>query len=155
MESKLTRRRFLFYGATGAALVAAAYCGGWYWLKVRQGDTEDLVVSVLRRHLKGLPVAEVDMRNFARSLQKRYSKHRRLAMLGMLGPIYERVDIISPLPNTRRSFRRFEDTVVGEFLLSTDFFDTDADTSEQISYFGPYSTYSRICSNPFAVLDEE
>lgn len=155
MTRKINRRRFLLYGAAGAAVLTAAYAGGWWWFKVRTGDTEELVMSVLRRHLKGMPIAEEDMRNFARSLQKRYSEHRRLAMLGMLGPIYERVDIYRLMPESRRSFRRFEDTVVGEFLLATDFFDNDADESEPIAYFGPYNTYSRICANPFARFEEE
>lgn len=155
MPKTFTRRRFLLYGASGAAVLAAAYAGGWWWFKVRNGDTEDLIVSVLRKHLKGMPIDEADMRNFARSLQKRYSAHRRLAMIGMLGPIYERLDIYRLMPETRKSFRRFEDTVVGEFLLSTDFFDNNEDISEPIAYFGPYNTYSRICANPFAQFDEE
>jgi|GEM_PF-1184412 len=152
---KVNRRRFLLYGAAGAAAVGAAYAGGWWWFKVRRGDTEDMIVSILKRHLAGLPVAEEDMRAFARHLQPRFARHRRLAMLGMLGPIYERVDVISWVPGSQPGFRRIEDAVVGEFLLSTDYFDEDADTSEGITYIGPYDAYARICGNPFARLEEE
>ncbi len=143
---RIGRRRFLLWGAAAAGVVGAAYAGGWWWFKVRTGDTEDLIVSVLRRHLGSLPISETDMRRFARKQQKRFAPNHRLAMLGMLGPVYERINIFELLPGSRVSFRRFEDVVVGEFLLSTDFFTREPNSGGALTYLGPYDPYERLRS---------
>ncbi len=151
---KKPTRRILLGGALGAAAVGAAYAGGWYWFKVRTGDTEAMILSVLRRNLRDLEVREEDLRAFALELQERFAEHRRLAMLGMLAPLYEHVDLYDWVPGAQPSFRRFEDTVVGEFLMSTDFFEHGPDSGQPLTYYGPYTPYLRICGNPFAELDE-
>jgi hypothetical protein len=153
-KGRPSRRKLLLGGAAGAAAVVAAYTGGWWWFKVRSGDTEDLVVSVLRRNLRGLAFAEEDMRSFARAVQGRFSSNRRLALLGMLGPLYEHIHVYKLLPRSYQSFRRFEDAVVGDFLLSTDFFEHRPEPEAPLTYHGLHDTYSRICANPFAQLDE-
>ena len=154
-KPKFNRRRLLLYGALAGAGLAAAYAGGWYWVRVRNGDTEDLIVSILRRRLRGLQVAPEDMRDFARALQPRFAQHSRLAMLGMLGPIYERVNVYRFLPYSALSFRRFENQIVQEFLLSSDFFAEGADPARPVQYFGARDPVRRICDNPFAVFDPE
>lgn len=155
MKRTLSRRKLLLFGALGASAAAAAYSGGWYWFKVREGDTEELIVSILRRHLKGIPVEERHFHDYARSVQERYQDQRRLAMLGMLGPLYERVDVIALMPASSVPFRRFEDAVVGEFLMSTDYFRERADEREPLLYFGRYDPYVALCSNPLARFGEE
>lgn len=150
---RFSRRRLLLTGAAGAAAIAAAYSGAWWYYKVRTGDTEDLIVSVLRRHLGAVPIKDSDMLRFARAVQERYAKNRRLAMMGMLGPIYQRVNVYKLLPSSYESFRRFEDAVVGDFLMSTDFFDRTRKAGTRLNYYGLYTSYERICGNPFAVLD--
>jgi hypothetical protein len=154
MGSKLSRRRLFAYSALIGVAATAAYSVGWWWFKVRQGDTEDLIVSVLRRHLRGLPVLEKDMRDFAQALQPRFAEHARLAQLGMFGPLYERFNVIRFVPGSATSFRYFEDLIVGEFLLSTDFFSAEREQDAEVQYFGARDTKRLICNNPFANFDE-
>ena len=152
---KFSRRRLFAYGALAGAAATAAYTTGWWWFKVRTGDTQDLIIAVLRRHLDGLPVAEEDMRAFALALQPRYAQHTRLAQLGMLAPLYQRFNLFRFIPRTAASFRHFEDEVVAEFLFSTDFFDPERDPVEPVNYYGARDAERRICGNPFANFDEE
>jgi hypothetical protein len=155
MTAKLSRRRLLAYCALTGVGACAAYGTGWWWFKVRPGDTEDLIVSVLRRNLAGMAVAEEDMRAFAQEVQPRYSDQPRLAQLGILAPLYERFNVYRHIPRTAFSFRRFEDEVVGEFLFSSNFFDAGRNTADPIEYYGARDPKRRICSNLFANFDPE
>lgn len=47
------------------------------------------------------------------------------------------------------AFRRLEDSVVSDYLLSTDFFANGADEQRAVSYVSFYDPYVRPCSNPF------
>jgi len=152
-ERKLGRRRFLLTGAAAGAALGAAYVGGWWYYRVRTGDTRGLVLSVLHRHLRHLQVEERDLKSFAEAMHERFSSQRRLAWMGMLGGVYEFVNIYNLVPQTRRGFRGFEDAIVSDFLLSTDFFDNGADDSQPLVYRHAHDPYERICANPFASFD--
>lgn len=49
-------------------------------------------------------------------------------------------------------YSQYKSDLIGEFLLSTDFFMNQMDSSKEIKYIGLYSPYKRACSNPFSNL---
>ena len=48
-------------------------------------------------------------------------------------------------------YQDHKNQIIGEFLLSTNFFYQNPDSSQQIRYQGLYDPYLRPCSNPFAI----
>jgi len=151
---RISRRRLFTYGTLLGAWGMGAYTVGWWWFKARKGNTESLILSILHRHLAGLPVAEEDMERFARAIQPRFARRVRLAQLGMLGPLYERFDLIRFIPGSAETFRSFEDLIVSEFLLSSDFFSPHRSEREPIRYFGLRDPSRGVCGNPFARFEE-
>ena len=49
-------------------------------------------------------------------------------------------------------YRHYRSDIIGNFLLSTDFFINKMDESKEISFIGLFDPYTRPCSNPFSNL---
>lgn len=143
------RRKLLLGGALGAGAAAALYSGGWWYFKVREPDPTDIILAVLRKHTARLIVRDEDLVAFAEAIRERHTHSATLAWMGMLGPVYRRLDIFHLTREMRGKMRRFEDEVVGEFLLSTDFFYRGADETRELRYLGVFDPYERQCMNPF------
>lgn len=56
-----------------------------------------------------------------------------------------------PLPY-KYKYKQYRSEIVGDFLLSTDFFLNKMDTDKEVTYIGLYNPYKRPCSNPFSNL---
>jgi len=147
---KLGRRKLLLGGALGAGAAAALYCGGWWYLKVREPDPTDILLAILRKHTARLIVKDEDLVAFVEAIKGRHEHSATLAWMGMLGPIYRHLDVFSLTREMRGKMRLLEDEVVGEFLLSTDFFHRGADEKRELRYLGVFDPYERQCMNPFA-----
>ena len=148
MTTKLSRRKFLFWGIfSGISL----YPGAWWFFKVRKPDPTNLIVAVLRKHLGYLELKEADLVTFAQLFQQKLSK-RMISVsswIGMIAPIYERTELLNLIiPSSK--FRGFEESVVSTFLLSTDFFRKGGGASKEINYLQFYDPYTMPCANPFA-----
>ena len=145
---KNSRRGFLTTLIMGGA---ALYVGGWWCFKVRKGDASDHIKSVLRKRLGYLKLDKDGVDSFSREFQTRTSDKRRFwgSWIGIIAPVYALVDLVKILPKSR-SFEEFEDDIITHYLLSSDFFDSETDTSRTIQYVQFYDTYEMGCANPFA-----
>jgi hypothetical protein len=139
----LSRRKFLALAlAVGAIPLYAFY--SWRW-----GDPTDIIVAILKRRVGYLRVEPGTFNKFA----KDYMLHRKnyAHMLASLSMISLPMQFLSPYHWLKHGngLRRLEDNVVSQYLLSTDFFDNDADEHRVVSYISYYDPYTRLCSNPF------
>jgi hypothetical protein len=144
----MTRRRFLI---SYAALAILAGAGGYgLWLKFQ--PSSGLIVAALRQHLGHLIVSPEDLRRFgADHLQHVGPKDRwAIRLLAPLAPIYSGIRPLLIRASSPR-VQRFEEAVISNFLLGTDFFTSGADESRPIHYIGYPDPYLRPCGrNPLA-----
>jgi hypothetical protein len=143
----MTRRRFVIWLA--AVAVLAAEGGRALWLKLQPATA--LIAAALRRHLGDLVVSPADVRRFAADHARYISPKERFALgvLAPLAPVYVHVETLAKAFAGER-LRRFEEAVVTNFLLGTDFFASGADESRPIRYLGYPDPYVRPCGNPLA-----
>lgn len=137
-----------------ATLVSAAsiYLGSWWVTKVRQEDALDIVMAILQKRLGYLKVDNEDLVAFSEAFQRSLPpKVKVLAgWAGAVEPLYSRTDVLSSFTSTR--FIEFEEYVVSKFLLSTDFFQHNADETRDVKYLGLFP-YELSCANPLARFD--
>lgn len=139
----LSRRKFLALGlAAGVAPLYALYA--WRW-----GDPTEAIVAILKRRVGYLRVEPGTFYDFAKDyVSTKIEYERKLATLSAAAlPLR----FYSPYRWLAQghAFRRLEDSVVSDYLLSTDFFYYDADEQRAISYISFYDPYARPCGNPF------
>jgi hypothetical protein len=140
----ITRRRFLARGMAAAAVVAAGVYGGWKW---RRGDPADIVVAVLKRRVGYLNVDPASFRSFAADYL--LEKKEYLAELRKLSAVSLPLRFFTPYRWMKQgnAVRRLEDTVVGQYLLSTDFFEHGGDELRAVNYVTYYDPYRAPCRN--------
>lgn len=148
------RSRRLFLGS-GLAAGAIVLFGGASWL-FRSND--DLVVSVVRRHLPDTNLSESLIRTFAADFFAYNRQIRKYLMalhgLRIVGPIVFSPSFQSVIPGRQAQLlAEFEREIVTRFLFSTDFFERGARGWEGVTYNGFYDPYLRPCSNPLARFD--
>lgn len=61
-------------------------------------------------------------------------------------------DSLLPSFPYKYKFLQYRSDIVGDFLLSTDFFVNKMDSNKSVKYIGLYDPYVRPCSNPFSNL---
>src|SRR5690606_25766916 len=146
VESKprWARRKFLL----AATAASAALAGGYATVQWFFGDPEDIVLAVLRRRVGYLRVKEQDLLSFAAEYAAWKGRGELLGRLSMIAPPMR---FFTPYPWLKpgHSMRRLEDSIVSQFLLSTDFFSHNADENRDIVYLGFYDPHSAACRNPF------
>ena len=113
---------------------------------------EKIVMKMLVADLDGLKVREEDLHKFiTEASQTNYWKKNAYTWkkksffilyhyLPKIGWPYE------------FKYYQIKARIVGEFLLSTDFFFNKMDRSKPVSYIGIYDPYHRPCQNPFSNL---
>jgi hypothetical protein len=144
----MMNRRRVILGGVGLAGVAGI--GAWglgHWGMERE------IVSVLHRRLSFLKLDEEGVRAFAKdqtaaTFNKKIPTWRRLRyhFLSAGAPSFQRFYRSS---DQRSRVARLEDTLVSNYLLSSDFFANGADESRTINYVAYYDPM-RACQNPFA-----
>ena len=141
---RLSRRTFVLGSTVGLALAGLAVYG-------RKSEGQ-LIRSVLEKHLPGVRIPDSEVERYRRDLYEHASK-RVQQML----PVISNLAIAYPLlglPVVRDMRDKFEQRLVVDFLLSSNFFRESSvrDGSSDIVYSGFHTQYV-ACSNPFAVLD--
>jgi hypothetical protein len=137
------RRLFLKLSAATCALGA-----GYGLLKWFTAEPEDIVIAILKRRVGFLDIEIETFTVFARDYVKSKSQQeRKLTMLSMLSIPAEHISPYSLLPQGN-PVRRLENNVVSQFLLSTDFFQHEANENRKIHYQGFYNPLVTICANP-------
>ena len=110
----------------------------------------NLIVYVLRDKLSYLSLEERDLQVFADAFASDYGTiGYKGHLLALSRPFLSLVDKVRGDEITR-----FEDRVVSEFLLSSDFFRNAADETRPVRYVAYYNPYNLACANPFAVLND-
>lgn len=135
----ISRRKVLL----GGGMLATGYLA-WRW--VRRGP-EDVVVAILERQVGHLDVDRSSFTVFAGDyLESRREYERKLRVLSVGADVLR---YFSPYRwlGMHHPLRRLEDTTVGLYLLSTDFFQNGADEERPIRYLGFYDPYRALCRN--------
>lgn len=138
----LSRRAWLAWILTAGAL------GTFGLVRWRRRDAADLVVAILERRVGFLQVDRESFAVFARDWLAVPSRARRPAQFAVVSGVFRHVNVYDWVP-PGHAFRRFEDAIVSNYLLSTDFFDHGADEARTVTYLGAYDPVSAICRNPF------
>jgi hypothetical protein len=138
------RRTFVI---SGAAVIVA---GGA--LRIALSDKESAVAKILHKRLPYLSLDSAGVAQFAKdAVAHDVIAGTKLRFLDGIGPLYTRFDR-SPGKKQNGDIRRGEERLVGEYLLSSDFFRNGADETRVVRYLGFYDGSKDIsaCSNPFA-----
>lgn len=139
-----SRRAFVRWGLAAAGLTAV----GWAWWR---RDAADLIVAILERRVGYLRVDRETFRTFAQAYLMAHAQHQ--SRLSMAAAVARPLQWIRPDRWGGRigaAFRDLDDSVVGTYLLSTDFFDHNADETRVVSYLEFFSLHTSACRNPFA-----
>ena len=139
-----SRRRVLL----GGALTTLAF-GVYGSYKLVFGDATDIVLAVLKRRVGYLDIDEETYQTFAEEYatwKNREALLKRLSIFAAPMRVFTPYSLLRP----KNSLRRLEDSIVGQFLLSTDFFQNGADETRKLNYMGFYDPAIMACRNPFA-----
>lgn len=144
----MIKRRSFLLGGLGVLGLAAL--GVWGF---GRSALESEIVSILRRRLSFLKLDEEGLHAYAKDqiaalLAKRPSLNRlRYHFVSAVGPSFKRFQRSA---DTRGLIERTEDQFVSTYLISSDFFFTDADPSRLVRYRFFYDALSHPCASPFA-----
>jgi hypothetical protein len=133
------------------SLLGFAALGTGILAKSAMRSFESVIFSVLEKDVKNLNVSKEDIQKYAREAAKQnpfgfstakikmVSAYDQLETLGIkAGPFYSK-------------YTQYRSMIVGNFLLSTDFFWSKLSASDKITYSGRiYSAYAYPCGNPFS-----
>lgn len=112
---------------------------------------ESIIFSVLKRDLKNLNIAENDMRSYAHDAALHNPYHFSIAKIKMIS-LFSQLENIGikgrPFYN---KYKQYRSDMVGNFLLSTDFFWNKLSEKDEIKYSGRiFTPYNYPCGNPFS-----
>ncbi|WP_152267915.1 hypothetical protein [Agriterribacter humi] len=142
----MKRRNFIWLLTTGAAGVAA---GGYIFFE----NFEVLVRKIIIKDTSSLSISteEIDKYLLASRENKSLVNALPFSNQQLLKWHYHFDNPLFSLPyNTKYEIDRSR--IVGNFLLSTDFFINKMDATTPVKYIGIYDPYQKPCSNPFSNL---
>lgn len=140
----LGRRKFLGFAGGGIGVAALAGITSWKF-----SDEKSIVVSILKNKLGRLDIDEKSFEDFSVAyIEFRRKYKKQLRVLGVVSPIYTVVTPYEFLP-MGHPLKKLENNVVSNFLLSTDFFQNNADTARKVNYLGFHNPYKAPCRNFF------
>lgn len=139
----MNRRRFIrisIFAAIGVVIAGI----------IRYYDFETVLFRILKKDLKDLNISEDNFRKYIddarayRYWEKTFMDKRKKAFIIFYF-------FIPPL-NLPYQFKyvQMKGRLVGDFLLSTDFFMNKMDEKRKINYLGLYDPYLKPCGNPFS-----
>ena len=138
-----SRRTFLYTLGGGLGLVAAYLGLKWFF-----GDPRDVTVAVLLRRCGEMYVNRDTFDRFAGEYadwKARDGLLRRLSTLSLPLRVWSPYELVE----STHELRRLEDSIVTQYLLSTDFFQHGADPRREIQYLSFYDPMQAPCRNPF------
>jgi len=146
MGAKISRRKFILIAllAIGAASIAS-----FIYL-----DFDKILFKILKNDLSYLKVKDDQIEKFIK--EARNQNHWKRKYFDWKKQLFMRfgymIDSIWQTFPYAYKYRQYKSEIVGDFLLSTDFFLNEMDENQQINYIGLYNPYKRACSNPFSNL---
>src|SRR5690606_9196067 len=112
---------------------------------------EKTIKRLIREETLGFKMDEAAIDNFMKeaSLEKywdqfNFTKRNFIVINYVFGKLI-------PLPYEYK-YLQYKNEIVGQFLLSTNFFKNKMDTSKKVVYTSFYNPYKMSCSNPFSNL---
>ena len=140
---KLSRRTLLVGGGLTVGLGVL--------LAVTRGGEHDLLRRVLEKHLPGVRIPDSELEHYRADLH-RFGSARMRKMLPWISTFAFAYPLLG-LPRVSRAKHQFEQRIVVDFILSTNFFRDPSvrEGKSDIAYHGFHTEYV-TCSNPFAVL---
>lgn len=143
----INRRRFIKYSFIGTSAVSAGYLG-----YKAASPLEKSIKNILIADLAGLKVKLVDINAYAKEIADKNDIGLTFIKIQLIW-IYNALPAKGwPLPFKKRYLQLRAD-VVGNFLLSTNFFFNKMDEEQEIKYSGViYKPYESSCVNPFSGL---
>lgn len=143
--SGLSRRKFLTYSLASLGSISLIGLGAWHC-----ANEHEVVVSILKRRLSPLNIEETDYITFAKEyVEIKLQYKKQLKILSTFSTLYEYVTPYNLL-TMGHPLQRLEDNIITKFLLSTDFFNHNADKGRKIKYLGFYDPYKQPCRQFFA-----
>jgi hypothetical protein len=141
----MSRRKFLLIALVAIfGVVAAAF----FWLY----DFDKLVLRMLRKDLAGLKIKEEDFLKYIQ--EARSTNYWNRIHLDEKKQAFMALFHLLPNVGLPYQFKYFQlkSTVVGNFLLSTDFFYNKMDETREIKYITLFDPEIKPCQNPFSNL---
>lgn len=143
---KISRRKFIFISLLTLIAVIVATISFFSF------DT--VVKKMLSKDLSHLKISEESFDKFVADANK--EKHWQKKFFDWTKKQLVRfsfmIDSILPSFPYKYKYVQYRSEIVGDFLLSTDFFMNKMDTKRTVNYIGLYNPYLRPCSNPFSNL---
>lgn len=143
---KITRRKFLFIGL--AAIVSTAI------VSITFMSFERVVFFIVKKDLSFLSVKDEQIEKFINEARKQnhwgnkffdWKKQLFVQLSYMVSSVW------AGFPYAYK-YRQYRSEIVGDFLLSTDFFIHKMEEDRAVNYIALYNPYKRACSNPFSNL---
>jgi hypothetical protein len=146
---KLGRRAFL----VGSALLGGAGLVAGYGLFFN--TPERYVARVVTRRLDYINFAPGAVEAFAADLVKSELRltEPKGRIVSLLGTRLSQWILDNVLKSPPENLDAFEESVAGQFLLSSTFFTNMQDQKAPVEYIALADPYSNACFNPFAVVD--
>lgn len=128
-----------------------AITGGWFFLGVGGNDARRIITAIIHKRLHYLDKDADGLRLFCEEFQKRMSPEsiEKAEWLGIFQPVYSFTNFFALMPGFK-TIQDFEERVVTQYLLSSDFFVKGFNLLQQVRYLRYYDPYTSPCTNPFA-----
>jgi hypothetical protein len=139
------KRRALLLSGLGALLAGVG-------LRVGLSHKESAIARMIYRRLDYLDLDPEGVAQFSRDVFAHGAvSGTKLRLIAAIGPLYDLLDRQNGT-HPSSTILKGEERIVGEFLLSTDFFPNGADTHKLVRYVGYFDGPSDYhpCGNPFA-----
>ena len=145
MNRNISRRQFLWgFGV----FVMLCFSGLWAGLRLGVEREGEMIGALLRRNLPYLQLEPDGVTSFSKDFYLRLPPllQKFLRWTWMIRPVFY---LLFTLQLSKR-WKGFQDDIVEQYLLSSDFFLNDGNEGQIVHYRGYYDPYDRACTNPFA-----
>lgn len=116
-------------------------------------DFYDIVDKIVRKELSYLPISDDVYDSFITDVRR----ERAINHFGTKKELFAQIhfmsgDSLGSILPYRYKYEQYQNDIIANFLLSTDFFQNKMDETELIRYVGLFHPYKRACSNPFSSI---
>lgn len=142
----MQRRRFLKLSGLGILLGVGASVSYSFVTPL-----ETIIFSILKEDLAKLKVSEQDLKKYARDAAELNPFHFSFAKVKMISLYSQLSNMGIKTGPYFYKYVQYRSEIVGNFLLSTDFFWSKLTDKDEIRYFGNvFTPYNHPCGNPFS-----
>lgn len=110
------------------------------------------IKKMLREDTEGLQIDGDSMDQFINDAHKEQFLATFSTIKKLLIVVHTYFGFLGGILPYRNKYVQYRGQLTGQFLLSTDLFRNQMDTTKQVQYTGFYNPYRQPCSNPFSNL---